>query len=45
MTYSWVCSQLNEEPFTFETELTNLGPVKCINFCISLNKRHKVINI
>lgn len=37
-TYSGVCSQLNEEPFAFEAELANLGPVEGVNFCVTLNK-------
>lgn len=36
-TYSGVCSQFNEEPFAFEAELANLGPVEGVDFCVPLN--------
>lgn len=47
ITYSRVCSQLNEEPFAFEAEFANLGPVESVNFCVPLNKGHdeELINI
>lgn len=38
-TYSGFCSQFNEEPFAFEAELANLGPVEGIDFCVPLNTR------
>lgn len=38
MTYSGVCSQLNQEPFALEAELANLGPVEGVYFCVALHK-------
>ncbi len=42
-TYSGVCSQLDKEPFAFEAELANLGPVEGVNFCVPLNKGQHIM--
>ena len=48
-TYSGVRSQLDQETFALEAELSDLGPVEGVNFCVPLNKRRrdeeKMVNI
>lgn len=37
-TYSRVGSQLDQEPFAFEAEFANLGPVEGVDLCVPLKK-------